>query len=72
MGIFPPGPWNAITDVESVLVGQVTVIEGARVNTGVTAIRPHPGSVYHERVPAAIYVSRVLEKYNVVRRPAPQ
>ena len=72
VGIFPPGPWKAITDVEGVLVGQVTVIEGARVNTGVTAIRPHSGSVYHERVPAAIYVSRVLEKYNVVRRPAPQ
>ncbi len=34
VGIFPPGPWNAITDVEGVLDGQVTVIEGARVNTG--------------------------------------
>ena len=34
VGIFHPGPWNAITDVESVLVGQVTVIEGARVIPG--------------------------------------
>ena len=62
VGIFPPGPWNAITDVEGVWVGQVTVIEGARVNTGVTAIRPHPGSIYHERVPAAIYVGNGFGK----------
>ncbi len=62
VGIFPPGPWNAITDVEGVRVGQVTVIEGARVNTGVTAIRPHPGSIYHERVPAAIYVGNGFGK----------
>lgn len=62
VGIFPPGPWNAITDVEGVWVGQVTVIEGTRVNTGVTAIRPHPGSIYHERVPAAIYVGNGFGK----------
>jgi len=62
VGIFPPGPWNAITDVEGVWVGQVTVVEGARVNTGVTAIRPHPGSIYHERVPAAIYVGNGFGK----------
>ena len=62
VGIFPPGPWNAITDVEGVRVGQVTVIEGARVNTGVTAIWPHPGSIYHERVPAAIYVGNGFGK----------
>ena len=62
VGIFPPGPWNAITDVEGVWVGQVTVVEGDRVNTGVTAIRPHPGSIYHERVPAAIYVGNGFGK----------
>ena len=62
VGIFPPGPWNAITDVEGVWVGQVTVIEGTRVNTGVTAILPHPGSIYHERVPAAIYVGNGFGK----------
>lgn len=56
VGVFRPGSLNAITDVEGVLVGQVTVIEGDRVNTGVTAILPHPGSIYHEPVPAAIYV----------------
>ena len=39
-GIFAPGPYNAITDVEGVLVGHATVREGDRVRTGVTAIRP--------------------------------
>lgn len=62
VGIFPPGPLNAITDVEGVRVGQVTVVEGDRVNTGVTAILPHPGSLYHERVPAAIYVGNGFGK----------
>ena len=62
VGIFLPGPQNAITDVEGVLVGQVTIVEGDRVNTGVTAIRPHPGSIYHERVPAAIYVGNGFGK----------
>ena len=56
VGVFPTGPDNAITDVEGVLVGQVTVAEGDSVRTGVTAIRPHPGSLYAERVPAAIHV----------------
>ena len=62
VGIFPPGPLNAITDVEGVLVGQVTIVEGDRINTGVTAIRPHPGSIYHERVPAAMYVGNGFGK----------
>jgi D-aminopeptidase len=62
VGIFRPGLLNAITDVRGVLVGQVTVIEGDRVNTGVTAIRPHPGSMYHDRVPAAMYVGNGFGK----------
>ena len=62
VGIFPPGPLNAITDVEGVLVGQVTIVEGERVNTGITAILPHPGSIYHERVPAAMYVGNGFGK----------
>lgn len=62
VGIFSPGPLNAITDVEGVLVGQVTVQEGDRVNTGVTAIFPHGGSMYHERVPAAMYVGNGFGK----------
>lgn len=56
VGILPPGPLNAITDVEGVQVGHSTVIEGDALRTGVTAIRPHGGNVYRERVPAAIVV----------------
>ncbi len=56
VGIFSTGTHNAITDVEGVLVGQVSVVEGDRIRTGVTAIRPHGGSIYAERVPAAMYV----------------
>ena len=62
VGVFSPGPLNAITDVAGVLVGQVTVTEGHRVNTGVTAIRPHGGSLYHDRVPAAMYVGNGFGK----------
>jgi D-aminopeptidase len=47
---------NAITDVAGVRVGQTTVIEGDSVRTGVTAILPHGGNVYHERVPATMHV----------------
>ncbi len=55
-GIFQPGTWNAITDVPGVRVGHVTVVEGDDVRTGVTAILPHDGNPYLERVPAAIHV----------------
>ncbi len=62
VGVLSPGPLNAITDVAGVLVGQVTVTEGDRVNTGITAIRPHGGSLYHDRVPAAMYVGNGFGK----------
>ncbi len=62
VGVFPPGPNNAITDVEGVRVGHATVIEGDRVCTGVTAIRPHGGNVYFDRVPAAIHVGNGFGK----------
>lgn len=55
-GIFPVGARNAITDVEGVRVGQVTVAAGDSINTGVTAIIPHAGNVFLERVPAALFV----------------
>ena len=55
-GIFTPGPLNAITDVKGVLVGQRTIIVGDSVRTGVTAILPHAGNLYRERVPAALRV----------------
>ena len=61
-GIFNPGRRNAITDVAGVAVGQETVIEGDSVRTGVTAILPHPGNVYQERVPAALHVGNGFGK----------
>lgn len=62
VGILPPGPLNAITDVDGVRVGQTTVVEGDRVRTGVTAILPHGGNPYLERVPAAIHVGNGFGK----------
>ena len=56
IGVLPPGPLNAITDVSGVKVGQVTLIKGESIRTGVTAICPHGGNIYQEKVPAAIYV----------------
>jgi D-aminopeptidase len=54
-GVLPPGPLNAITDVAGVLVGQVTVMEGEATRTGVTAILPHGGNPFRERVPAGLF-----------------
>jgi D-aminopeptidase len=61
-GTLAPGPSNAITDVPGVLVGQSTVVEGDSVHTGITAIRPHPGNLFLERVPAAIFVGNGFGK----------
>lgn len=62
-GIFRPGPLNAITDVPGVRVGQATVIEGDSVRTGVTAILPHGGDLFRERVPAGIHVGNGFGKF---------
>ena len=62
IGIFDPGPMNAITDVPGVRVGQVTIQDGERVNTGVTAILPHGGDLFRSRVPAAIHVGNGFGK----------
>ncbi len=62
VGVFPTGTANAITDVEGVLVGHTTVWEGDSVRTGVTAIRPHPGNLFRQRVPAAIHVGNGFGK----------
>ena len=56
IGILPTGKWNAITDVEGVRVGQVSINEGTKIRTGVTAILPHGGNLYQEKVPAAMYI----------------
>lgn len=61
-GVLSPGPLNAITDVPGLLVGQTTVVEGDSVRTGVTAILPHAGNIYDEKVPAAIFVGNGFGK----------
>lgn len=61
-GIFAPGVQNAITDVGGVLVGQSTVVLGDSVHTGVTAILPHGGNMFFDRVPAAIFVGNAFGK----------
>ena len=61
-GTLAPGPLNAITDVPDVRVGQSTVTIGDSVRTGVTAILPHGGNPFQERVPAAIYVGNGFGK----------
>ncbi len=61
-GVFPPGALDAITDVPGVSVGHVTRIEGDRVRTGVTAIVPHPGNVFQEKVAGAVFVGNAFGK----------
>ncbi|MEO6068734.1 MAG: P1 family peptidase [Gemmatimonadales bacterium] len=61
-GVFPPGRWNAITDVAGVRVGQVTIDQGDSVHTGITAIFPHDSNTFAWRVPAAIYVGNGFGK----------
>jgi D-aminopeptidase len=60
--VLQPGPANGITDVDGVLVGQSTVISGDSIHTGVTAILPHSGNLFTDRVPAAIYVGNGFGK----------
>jgi len=55
-GILPTGPLNAITDVVDVRVGHVTLIDGDDICTGATAILPHAGNLYQEKVPAGVVV----------------
>ena len=61
-GVLAPGPLNAITDVAGVRVGQVTLIEGDRIRTGVTAILPHAGNLFQEKVPGAVFIGNAFGK----------
>lgn len=61
-GILEPGPLNAITDVEGVRVGHRTLVRGEGVRTGVTAILPHGGNLFQEKVPAAVAVINAFGK----------
>lgn len=62
VGILPTGPLNAITDVAGVLVGHTTLIRGDNVRTGVTAILPHNGNLFREKVPGAVFVGNGFGK----------
>jgi D-aminopeptidase len=62
VGVLPPGPLDAITDVNGVLVGQTTVIRGTDIRSGVTAILPHGGNLFREKVPGAVFVGNAFGK----------
>lgn len=62
VGVLPTGRLNAITDVKGVRVGHSTLIRGDNVRTGVTAILPHEGNLFQEKVPAAVFVGNGFGK----------
>src|SRR6516164_1015792 len=62
VGILPTGPFNAITDVAGVAVGHTTIIKGDDIRTGVTAVVPHSGNLYRDKVPGAIFVGNGFGK----------
>src|SRR5437879_2015462 len=62
LGILPTGPLNAITDVAGVEVGHTTISRGDDVRTGVTAILPHSGNLFREKVPGAVFVGNAFGK----------
>jgi D-aminopeptidase len=62
IGVLPTGKLNAITDVAGVKVGQVTLIKADSIRTGVTAILPHDGNLFQQKVPAAIFVGNGFGK----------
>jgi D-aminopeptidase len=62
IGVLPPGPLNAITDVAGVQVGQTTINRGTDVHTGVTAVLPHPGNLFRDKVPGAVFVGNAFGK----------
>lgn len=61
-GVYPPGPLNAITDVGGVRVGHTTLIEGDDVRTGVTAVLPHAGNLFQDKVAGAVFVGNAFGK----------
>src|SRR5947207_3835008 len=62
VGVLPTGPLNAITDVAGVIVGHTTLTKGDNVRTGVTAILPHGGNLFREKVPAAVFIGNAFGK----------
>jgi D-aminopeptidase len=62
VGVLPAGALDAITDVAGVRVGHTTLVRGDRIRTGVTAILPHGGNLFREKVPGAVYVGNGFGK----------
>ncbi|MBK9164873.1 MAG: P1 family peptidase [Acidobacteria bacterium] len=62
IGILPAGANNSITDVAGVTVGQTTIVKGENIRTGVTAILPHGGNLFREKVPGAVFVGNGFGK----------
>ena len=62
VGVLPAGPLDAITDVGGVRVGHATLLKGDDVRTGVTAVLPHAGNLFREKVPAAVFVGNGFGK----------
>lgn len=62
VGVLPPGSLNAITDVSGVTVGHSTIVRGDNVRTGVTAILPHGGNLFREKVPGAVFIGNAFGK----------
>src|SRR3989440_9742036 len=62
VGILPPGPLDAITDVMDVRIGHTTIVRGANVRTGVTCVLPHGGSLFREKGPGAVFVGNGFGK----------
>src|SRR5213595_618358 len=62
IGALSPGPLNAITDVAGVRVGHTTIARGDSINTGITAILPHAGNLFRDKVPAAVVIGNAFGK----------
>ena len=67
-GVLPAGSLNAITDVPGLKVGHITLVEGQDVRTGATAILPHGGNLYQEKVPAGLAVGNGFGKLTAAPR----
>ena len=61
-GTLPRGALDAITDVAGVRVGHTTLVRGDDVRTGVTVILPHPGNLFRDKVPGAVFIGNAFGK----------
>jgi D-aminopeptidase len=64
-GVLPTGDRNAITDVDGVRIGHVTLFEGDNVRTGVTAIVPHSNDVFMNKVPVTVFAGNDMDALHV-------